>query len=71
MKALKCITLSNNRTIGMMTDTVVRIEAVRYGLLEFATLVVHNTQGMDALLLIPSTMHDPVGEKVFLLCLLA
>ena len=22
----------------------------------------HNTQGMDALLLIPS-MHDPVGEK--------
>ena len=55
----------------MMTDTVVRIEAVRYGLLEFAMLVVHNTQGMDALLLIPSTMHDPVGEKVFLLCLLA
>ena len=51
MKALKCITL--NRTIGMMTDTVVRIEAVRYGLLEFVTLVVHNTQGMDALLLIP------------------
>ena len=35
-----------------MTDTmdiVVRIVAVRYaGLLEFATLVVHNTQGMDA-----------------------
>ena len=51
-----------------MTDTVVRIEAVRYGLLEFAMLVVHNTHGMDAL---PSTMHDPVGEKVFLLCLLA
>ena len=51
MKALKCITLGN--TIGMMTDTVVRIEAVRYGLLEFAMLVVHNTQGMDALLLIP------------------
>ena len=46
MKALKCITLGN--TIGMMTDTVVRIEVVRYGLLEFATLVVHNTQGIAA-----------------------
>ena len=32
----------------MMTDTVVRIEAVRYGLLQFATLVVHNTQGIAA-----------------------
>ena len=31
-----------------MTDTVVRIEAIRYGLLEFATLVVHNTQGIAA-----------------------
>ena len=30
----------------MMTDTVVRIEAVRYGLLEFATLVVHSTPGI-------------------------
>ena len=49
--------------MGTMTDTVVRIEAVRYGLLEFATLVVHDTQGMDALLLIPSIMHNSVGEK--------
>ena len=32
----------------MMTDTVVRIEAVRYGLLEFAMLVVHRYECIAA-----------------------